>query len=221
MRVCNHLSWIIAIILSIILLLFVHYFLQEYLFMKPCANCIYVRFALCLFILAAFIMMFDIKIAKSIAFAILILSLYIGFKYSYILNENYKAIKESNPFGIGFCPSGVVFFNIPLEKIFPTFFYPSGTCGLDKPIVDKNISDNVFREFFIGKKEDNFTSGLYSKGWFLLPKYEFINMAQGAFLVFLTIFILSLKEFIGFIKNKIYAFLSLILGFVLIYLSTL
>ena len=187
--------------------------------MRPCANCIYIRFALCIFILAALMLYLKLKFIKMLSFTLFTLSLYIGFKYSYVLNENYKAVKEANPFGISFCPSSVSAFNIALDKIH--FFHASGSCGKDKPLVDEDIKLSKIQEFFIGKKEDNFSSGLYSNGWFLLPSFEFINMAQAAFLVFLALFILCLKEFISFLKNKIYAFTSLILGFCLIQFSTL
>ena len=197
-------TWFLLCLFSIALVLFLHYFLQLYLFMNPCANCVYIRFAICVFALGAFLLIFGNKFAF-LAFAMLFYALFLGFKYSFLLNESYEAIANANPFGVTSCPSELNFiFSLPLDKIFPSLFTATGTCGMDAPIVPEFMSDQLskIQEFFVGTKEANFTNGLYSKAWFLIPKFEFINMAQGIMicLVFFSFFVI--KDFIILIKNS-------------------
>lgn len=196
------LIWLFLGIASVLLLCYAHYFLQIYLFMNPCEQCVYIRFALLVVAFSAFLALCGLKI---FAFILSFWGIFLGIKHSLLLSQIHQAMQENNPFGINSCSQNPNFpFSLPLEKLYPSLFQPNGICGLDVSFVNFEENLSSLQSFFIGTADNNFTNGLYSKGWYLVPQFEFINMAQGSLLVFALFALLCALIFFAFAKNKFY-----------------
>ncbi|TQR56576.1 disulfide bond formation protein B [Campylobacter troglodytis] len=178
--------WFFIFTISLFSLLFVHYFLQIYLFMKPCVHCVYLRFAMLVMCVASFLgLVFKAKFMQVLSLFLGGWGVFLGLKHSFLLNKIQASLKENNPFGIDGCTSITNFpLSLPLDKLFPSLFAPSGICGLDLAFVSEDVNLSRVQEFFIGRAENNFSDGLYSQGWYLVPKFEFISMAQACMLIF-------------------------------------
>ena len=208
-------------LLCVAMLCYAHFFLQNYLMMKPCEQCVYVRFAVCIIAFGAFIAFaFPQKLAKALSYALCFWGVYLGFKHSFLLNQIHQAFKEGNAFGIRGCSHTPNFpFKLPFDEFFPSLFKPNGICGLDTPLIAMEDSISTLQSFFVGSVENNFTDGFYSKGWFVLPQFEFISMAQACLLVF-SVFAVGLG--VSFLlwgqKNLNYALSAVVFTSALIYL---
>ena len=219
---CAKSSWLALFALCVLSLCYAHFFLQEYLFMRPCEKCVLVRFAFCVIALGAFVAFIapQNKLLKALAFALCAWGVAFGAKHSLALHHIQQAFKENNPFGVSGCSHAPHFpFGLPLDTILPSFFRPNGVCGLDTPIIpaENAINLSAVQRFFVGSVENNFTEGFYSKGWFLLPQFEFISMPQACLLLFGA---LALALGVGFVvwgkKNLSYALCAFVVAFGLI-----
>lgn len=140
--------------------------------MRPCELCVYIRFSFVLLIIFGLIGL--VKKLQIIAFLGSFYALYIGLKSSFKLYAIKTAIKTNEIFGISGCSMEPKFpFDLPLFKL--GFFKPSALCGSDAPSVPMDVSLNAFQEYFIN---------LYANGWFLLPKYQLLDMAQCCIIIF-------------------------------------
>ncbi len=188
--------WLFIAVSSLVLLGYAH-FLQHYLFLKPCEQCVYLRFAL---LVMAFSGLFGIlslnfsqkfsilkNVAQIFAYILGFWGVFLGVKHALRLDSLHTALKDGNPFGVSGCSQTPHFpFGLPLDRWLASFFKPDGVCGLDKPFVsaEKALDLSPLQAFFVGTNAQNFTDGLYSKGWYLVPQFEFLTMAQGCLLVF-------------------------------------
>ncbi len=208
-------------LLCVAMLCYAHFFLQNYLMMKPCEQCVYLRFAVSVVAFGAFVAFaFPQKLAKALSYALCFWGLYLGFKHSFLLNQIHQAFKEGDVFGIRGCSHTPNFpFKLPFDEFFPSLFKPNGICGLDTPLIAMEDSISTLQSFFVGSVENNFTDGFYSKGWFVLPQFEFISMAQACLLVF-GVFAVGLG--VSFLlwgqKNLNYALSAVVFTSALIYL---
>ena len=198
----NRKIWFFLMLLTLIPVLIAHYFLQNYLYMRPCEQCVYIRFHMLLVSFAAFLGFLNPKnrFLKCLAFIFAFYGCYLGLKHSLILEKIYTLIQNENPFGaLTTCKQIPIFpFNLPLHEYFSEWFMPSGECGDDKAFVPKNTLLSRLQEFFIGRPP-SFDDGIYSKGWHLIPYFDFINMAEICFLIFLFSLICFLFLFAIFI----------------------
>lgn len=217
--------WLFLCIMSVAMLCYAHFFLQIYLFMRPCEQCVYLRFAICVVACGSLIALISPKneFFKAFAYGLCFWGVYLGFKHSFLLQKIHRAFKESNPFGVSGCSHTPHFpFALPLDTIFPSFFRPNGACGLDTPLIPTERSSKLstLQSFFVGSMENNFTDGFYSKGWYVFPEFEFISMAQACLLAF-GVFALGLG--VNFClwgrKKFIYALCAVALTFALNYLA--
>jgi len=198
--------WFFLALIAFIPVLIAHYFFQNYLYMRPCEHCVYLRLDMLFIAFGAFLCFVypKSKILKVLAFILIFYGVFMGIKHSLILQKIYAMVLEENPFGgIEGCKNIPQFiFNLPLHEWFKGWFLPSGECGNDKPFVLEGTILSPLQEFFIGQAP-YFQNGLYSKGWFLIPQYSFINMAQFCFLLFLFVGVLSILLFLGFVLKII------------------
>ena len=194
---------------SIFCLILSHAFFQNYLFMQPCEQCIYVRFAFCVLILACILLCF--KFVKFLGFSLAFFGIFCGLKASLKLMQIHAALLSNNPF-LASCSNFPHFaFNIPLDKFFPSLFTITGICGLDAPTPPSDVNLSVTQSFFVE---------LYSQGWYLIPKYHFITMAEASTLIFALILLLLFMLFLKKLDLKL-KFVSFILFLALIFLAWL
>ena len=205
-----------------ILLLISHYFLQKYLFMRPCEQCVYIRFAMVIIIIACFIAFINPKndFLKSLFYVFAFFGIYYGINASLKLDDIYEAVKNQNAFGLS-CKQIPIFpFNIELDKYF-SFFKITGECGNDIAYVPKEEISNLssLQKFFIGNPNE-FKDGIYSDGWYLLPWFDFINMAKFSLMVFCFCFFVVFLGFFAFIfkAKKFYSVFVVLASFLLIFL---
>ncbi len=188
--------WLFIAILSLALLGYAH-FLQVYLFMKPCEQCVYLRFAFFVMAFSGLLGILSVNfrpkfsilknLTQIFAYILGFWSVFLGVKHALALDKLHSALKNADPFGVSGCSQTPHFpFGLPLHEWFSALFKPSGVCGLDTPFVpaEKAADLSVLQALFVGTKEQNFTNGLYSEGWYLVPQVEFLSMAQGCLLVF-------------------------------------
>lgn len=129
--------WLVIAILSAGLVLIAHNVFQVWLYMKPCEQCVYIRFAFlcmtfgCLFTLAwpkALIM-------RIIAYVCGVYGCIYGIMCSVKLSSIHHAIHSEDLdalFGMQGCSLEPHYpFGLPLEKWAPDWFLPTGDCGYD------------------------------------------------------------------------------------------
>lgn len=180
---------------SLFLILIAHYFFQIYLFMPPCEQCVYIRFAFFCMIIGGIIASIEPKKwqFRLIGYIFGFYASVQGMMYSYKLHLINKAIKEGDPFGLEGCSMSPSFpLSLPLDSWFPSLFAPTGDCGYDNPIVPDGVTLSKIQEYFVN---------LYSDGWYLFPSSHFVNMAQCTLVVFTLSFLILLIMFLFFIKD--------------------
>ncbi len=166
---------------TLVLVLIAHLFFQNYLFMPPCEQCVYVRFAFLCITLGSFLAFINPKsvILKGFAFVFIVYGSIKGILYSYKLNLIHEAIRSENPFGFEGCSMTPSYpFGLPLHEWLPSLFLPTGDCGFDNPVIPSGESLNFIQQYF---------TNLYADGWYLFPSSHFINMAQVCLVVFCLI----------------------------------
>ncbi len=176
--------WIYLAIISGFCVFFSHYFFQKYLFMLPCEQCVYVRFALCVIALGAIFAAINPKniFLKILGFVFGIYGVILGISSALHLNAIHKALHGGDMFGIQGCSAEPKFIlNLPLHEIFPAIFKPLGDCGYDMPVVPNGAKLDATQEVLVK---------LYENGWYLVPQMRFINLAECSFILFFVIAIL-------------------------------
>lgn len=104
-----------------------------------------------------------------------------GIKFSIKLNGIHHAVHNADPdslFGVQGCSTDPTFpFNLPLAEWAPEWFKPTGDCGYDAPIVPDGVTLSSVQQWFVDLYQQ-------SEGWYLLPPWHFMNMAQACMLAF-------------------------------------
>ena len=173
-----------------------HFIFQNYLYMRPCVQCIYIRYYM---IIAGFGAIFIAIFYKQILlyiFGILVFSYgaICGLLESLKLNTIHQAIANANPFGVKGCLDRPKFeLNIAWDEILPSLFKATGQCGLDMPMVPTDIKLDAIQGYFVT---------LYQDGWYLIPSLKLINMAQISIIIFSIALILGLILLILRLKGK-------------------
>lgn len=170
--------WLLMSFVSITLIIIAHSLFQHYVFMKPCEQCVYIRFAF-------FVMFFGGIIAaikpsniilKLIGYIMGFYGIIKGLIYCVKLNAIHKAVHSDDPFGVQGCSAEPTFpFGLPLDRWFPDWFSPTGDCGYDNPIVPDDVTLSSLQQILVD---------FYSDGWYLIPSKHFMNMAQACGLGF-------------------------------------
>ncbi|RAX53187.1 disulfide bond formation protein B [Helicobacter sp. 16-1353] len=170
--------WLLMTFVSLALVIVAHSLFQHYVYMAPCEQCVYIRFAF-------FVMFFGGVIAaikpsnvvlKLIGYVLGFYGIIKGLMFSVKLNAIHKAVHSDDPFGVQGCSAEPTFpFGLPLDAWFPDWFKPTGDCGYDNPIVPEGVELSSLQQWLVD---------FYSEGWYLVPKYHFMNMAQACGLAY-------------------------------------
>lgn len=199
--------WAILITVTISLTFIAHFLFQEYFFMEPCEQCVYIRFDMFVIAMGGMIALINPanNIIKIFSYSLAFYGIWLGLKHCLTLNHIHDAIHSENPFaGVDGCRKIPIYpFNLPLHEWVPSWFLPTGECGMDSPVVPKNAYNNLdaFQKFFIGTPPD-FENGFYSKGWYLIPSLNFMNMAICCLMAFLCCLIMLFAMFMSYVLNK-------------------
>ncbi len=190
--------WGIIAFAMIAMVLLAHYVFQEWMHMLPCEQCVYIRYGNLVMALGCLIAMIDPKAlwAKLVGYALNIYGLIYTVMCSLKLIKIHTAVHSDDldaMFGMQGCSMEPNFpFGLPLEKWAPGWFQPTGDCGYDAPVVpDGAVLDSLQRwviEFY--QSYD---------GWYLIPQYKFMNMAECCLLACIVVAIFLIAMLTGWI----------------------
>lgn len=150
-----------------------HYVLERYIYMQPCEQCVYIRYAFLVIALGGFIAAIQPsnKALKTMGYVLAFYGAIRGIMFSLRLCDiHYAAHSDELIFGVQGCSALPYFdFGLPLDRWIPSLFRPVGDCGFDSPIVPNDVALSGFQKWLID---------LYAQGWYLIPSEQFGNMAQ-------------------------------------------
>ena len=192
--------WLLMAAVSMALIIIAHTLFQHYIYMAPCEQCVYIRYAFFCMVFGGLIAAINPKniALKIIGYVLAFWGIARGIVFCIKLNAIHKAVHGDDPFGVQGCSAEPTFdFGLPLAKWFPDWFLPTGDCGYDNPIVPDGTVLSSLQQWFV-----NF----YNEGWYLIPKYHFMNMAQACLLAYLVCLVCLGAMFVCWIlrivKNK-------------------
>lgn len=181
--------------LSLFLIFIAHFFFQNFLFMQPCKLCIAIRYSFLIIAIFAGILAIQPKNIYLQIFGTLgmLSGIFRGSYLSIKLMQAYEEVKISKE--VQAC-SAQTFSPLQnyLGNIAPTWLKATGECGNDLPNIPVDAKIGLIQKFFLD---------LYSEGWYLLPKYHFINMAQACLIIFILFFlVISFLFLLNFFKKS-------------------
>ncbi|EEQ13721.1 protein-disulfide oxidoreductase [Yersinia frederiksenii ATCC 33641] len=164
------------------LVIIAHSFFQIYLYMNPCEQCVYIRFAMLIMVFGSLIAAINPKNLLLKLFGVIscFYGAVTGLQYSIKLNRIHHAVHgvDDALFGVQGCSTDPSFpFGLPLAKWSPEWFKPTGDCGYDAPVVPLDAQLDSVQKWFIDMY-------VQADGWYLIPSLKFINMAQACALAF-------------------------------------
>jgi len=135
--------WLTSAMVALSMNLIAHYIFQIALEMDPCEKCVYIRYAMFCLVFGGLIAAINPKsfILRIIGYAMTLYGAIFGAIWSKELINNYSLMRTPtegvDPFAAGFgfasCSTEPTFhFNLPLDSWFPSWFSPSGICGIDE-----------------------------------------------------------------------------------------
>lgn len=175
--------WALMAAASVALVLVAHYVFQEWLYMAPCEQCVYIRFG---FLVAALGGVIAFASPKNIAcklagYALGFAGAIYGLKCSLKLSSIHHAIHSDDPeamFGMQGCSTEAHYpFDLPLADWAPGWFQPTGDCGYDLAVVPDGTQLSSLQEWLINLYNS-------SDSWYLIPPAKFMSMAQCCELAF-------------------------------------
>ncbi|BBA71517.1 protein-disulfide oxidoreductase DsbI [Geobacter sulfurreducens] len=170
--------WILMAAVSLFMVILAHSVFQIWLYMRPCEQCVYIRFAFfCMAFGGIIAAIYPQSIGlKLVGYALAFWGTIQGIGYSLKLNKIHEAAHSDNPFGVQGCnPEPTFPFHLPLDKWSPEWFKPTGDCGYDNPIIpDGVVLSNLQKTI----------TDFYQDGWYLWPPSHFMNMAQACLITF-------------------------------------
>lgn len=185
--------WLLMAGASIFLVIVAHSLFQNYVFMKPCEQCVYIRFAfLCMAIggLIAAINPQNIAL-KMIGYIFGFWGIIQGIMYSTKLNAIHHAAHSDDPFGVQGCSAVPSFpLGLPLDTWAPDWFNPTGDCGFDSPIVPDGTILSGLQQFLVD---------FYADGWYLFPASHSVNMAQACLFAYIVCLMLLGAMFLSWV----------------------
>ncbi|WP_455939922.1 protein-disulfide oxidoreductase DsbI [Helicobacter fennelliae] len=177
--------WILMTVVCLALVAVAHYVFQDYGYMKPCEQCVYIRYAFVVMAIGGIVVAIYPKniILKVIGYVLAFYGAIRGIMYSVKLNNIHHAAHSDDPFQeVQGCSAVPHFdFGLPLHIWFPDWFNPTGDCGFDYPTVPDGVVLEGFRKAFVDFYED---------GWYLIPSQHFGNMAQCCLLAYVVCFVI-------------------------------
>ena len=175
--------WALIIFLSCALVVLAHNVFQVWLYMKPCEQCVYIRFGFLMIALGALITIINPKNLwlRLVGFVVGVYGCIYGLKCSLKLSSIHHAIHGDDMdavFGMQGCSLEPHYpFGLPLEKWAPDWFLPTGDCGYDTAVVPDGTILSDAQRFLI----DMYNS---ADSWYLVPAWKFMSMAQCCLLAF-------------------------------------
>lgn len=181
--------WCLMVVAMGGLIILAHSFFQIYLYMAPCEQCVYIRFAMFVMVIGGLIAAINPKVLvlKLTGCIAAFYGSIIGLGYAIKLNGIHHAVHSPDAlFGVQGCSTDPTFpFGLPLAKWAPDWFLPTGDCGFDAPLVPEGVTLSSIQQFFVDMY-------VQAEGWYLIPSIKFMNMAQACFLAFGACFIILL-----------------------------
>ena len=174
----SRISWAILVFVSVALVVIAHSLFQNYAYMPPCEQCVYIRFAFLCMALGGVIAIIN---PKNLLFALVgylfaFWGAVQGIMYSVKLAKIHDAVHGDDPFGVQGCSTEPHYpFGLPLEKWAPDWFMPTGDCGYDSPMVPDGAVLSDLQKNIVD---------LYADGWYLVPSSKFMSMADCTLLGF-------------------------------------
>ena len=175
--------WALIIFLSCALVVLAHNVFQVWLYMKPCEQCVYIRFGFLVISLGGLITIINPKNLwlKVVGAVVGIYGCIYGLMCSLKLSSIHHAIHGDDMdavFGMQGCSLEPHYpFGLPLEKWAPDWFLPTGDCGYDTAVVPDGTVLSDAQRFLI----DMYNS---ADSWYLVPAWKFMSMAQCCLLAF-------------------------------------
>ena len=175
--------WLLIIFLSCALVVIAHNVFQVWLYMKPCEQCVYIRFGFLVVALGALITVINPKnlILKLVGLVVSVYGAVYGLMCSFKLSSIHHAIHGDDMeavFGMQGCSLEPKYpFGLPLEKWAPDWFLPTGDCGYDTAVVPDGTVLSSAQQFLINMYNS-------ADSWYLIPAWKFMSMAQCCILAF-------------------------------------
>ena len=193
--------WIVIAILSASLVLIAHNVFQVWLYMKPCEQCVYIRFGFLVIALGALFPIIAPKAfwSKVVATVLGCYGAIYGLMCSVKLSNIHHAIHSDDldaMFGMQGCSLEPRYpFGLPLEKWAPDWFLPTGDCGYDNSDVPMGTVLSPLQESIINMYND-------AGGWYLIPSMKFMSMAQCCLLGFTVALLIYIVLFSGMVVKR-------------------
>lgn len=169
--------WGIMALTMVALVLIAHYVFQDWLHMAPCEQCVYIRYGNLVVALGGLIALIDPKKVwtKICGYAVAFYGLIYTSICSLKLIKIHAAVHSDDPsamFGVQGCSTDPSFpFGLPLAEWAPDWFKPTGDCGYDSPMPGEGVELSGLQQYFV----DLYQS---TDGWYLIPQWHFMDMAQ-------------------------------------------
>ncbi|WP_370557151.1 protein-disulfide oxidoreductase DsbI [Edwardsiella tarda] len=177
--------WLLMALVMGGLVVLAHAFFQIYLYMAPCEQCVYIRFAMLVMVIGGLVAAINPRnlLLKLFGCLAAFYGTVIGMGYSIKLNAIHHAVHSPDAlFGVQGCSAEPHFpFGLPLADWSPSWFKPTGDCGYDAPMVPQDVSLDSVQRWFIDMY-------VQADGWYLIPSMKLMNMAQACFLAFALCF---------------------------------
>ena len=175
--------WLLIIFLSCALVVIAHNVFQVWLYMKPCEQCVYIRFGFLVVALGALITVINPKnlTLKLVGLVVSVYGAVYGLMCSFKLSSIHHAIHGDDMeavFGMQGCSLEPKYpFGLALEKWAPDWFLPTGDCGYDTAVVPDGTVLSSAQQFLINMYNS-------ADSWYLIPAWKFMSMAQCCILAF-------------------------------------
>lgn len=194
----SRISWAILVFVSVALVVIAHSLFQNYAYMPPCEQCVYIRFAFLCMALGGVIAIINPKklLFALVGYVFAFWGAVQGIMYSVKLAKIHDAVHGDDPFGVQGCSTEPHYpFGLPLEKWAPDWFMPTGDCGYDSPMVPDGAVLSDLQKSIVD---------LYVDGWYLVPSSKFMSMADCTLLGFGVCFVVLALMFV----SKLLSFLK-------------
>jgi disulfide bond formation protein DsbB len=179
--------WALMVVLAVTMLVVAHTVFQHWLYMRPCEQCVYVRFAFLCMATGGLVAMISPRnaVLKVVGYGLAFWGVIQGIGYALKLDRIHHAVHSDNPFGVQGCSTEPSFpLGLPLDRWSADWFKPTGDCGFDNPIIPDGAQLSSLQRFL---------TDFYADGWYLWPPTHFMNMAQAVLITFgLCLAVLSL-----------------------------
>lgn len=186
--------WLFIAIICFICVFVAHFVFQVWLFMPPCENCVYIRYFMLCAGFGAILAFLAPRLFGVLGYLGVLYGSICGLVVSLRLHKIHASLNSGELFGLSACKMTPEFdFGLKLDLWLPSIFKPLALCGNDAPVVPLDAKLNAIQAWFVE---------LYSQGWYLLPKYEFLNMAQCCMIVFAGFLVLLIIRIFGILKWK-------------------